>query len=46
MSLARTGLDEHEQFLASIRSYKPIFTKWVNSRLMKNINFTTGETTG
>ncbi|MGD0783655.1 MAG: hypothetical protein ABSA30_12425, partial [Candidatus Aminicenantales bacterium] len=43
MSLARTGLDEHEQFLASIRSYKPIFTKWINSRSMKSINFATGE---
>lgn len=44
MSLARTGIDEHERFLASIRAYKPIFTKWANSRMMKNINFQTGET--
>ncbi len=46
MSLARTGLDEHEQFLASIRSYKPIFTKWVNSRMMKSIDFTGAGQTG
>ncbi|OGD19241.1 MAG: hypothetical protein A2W03_17650 [Candidatus Aminicenantes bacterium RBG_16_63_16] len=43
MSLARTGIDEHESFLASIRAYKPIFTKWANSRMMQNINFQTGE---
>ena len=43
MSLARTGLDDHEQFLASIRAYKPSFTRWVNSRMMKSINFSTGE---
>jgi ABC-type transport system involved in multi-copper enzyme maturation permease subunit len=44
MSLARTGLDEHERFLASIRAYKPIFTKWANAKMMRNINFQTGET--
>ncbi len=44
MSLARTGIDEHERFLASIRTYKPIFTKWANSRMMQNLNFQTGET--
>jgi ABC-type transport system involved in multi-copper enzyme maturation permease subunit len=43
MSLARTGLDDHDQFLASIRSYKPSFTRWVNARMMKGINFATGE---
>ncbi len=43
MSFARTGIDEHERFLASIRTYKPIFTKWANSRMMQNINFETGE---
>ena len=42
MSLARTGIDEHERFLASIRTYKPIFTKWANSRMMQNINFRDG----
>ena len=44
MSLARTGLDEHERFLASIRAYKPIFTKWANAKMMRSINFQTGET--
>ncbi len=46
MSLARTGLDEHQRFLASIRAYKPIFTKWINPKMMESINFQTGETTG
>jgi ABC-type transport system involved in multi-copper enzyme maturation permease subunit len=40
MSLARTGLDEHDRFLASIRAYKPIFTKWANAKMMRNIDFT------
>jgi ABC-type transport system involved in multi-copper enzyme maturation permease subunit len=45
MSLARTGLDEHESFLTSIRAYKPIFTKWANSKMIKSIDFTgTGQT--
>jgi len=43
MSLARTGLDEHDRFLASVRAYKPVFTKWANDRMMKSINFQTGE---
>lgn len=43
MSLARTGLDEYDRFLASIRAYKPVFTKWANDRMMKSINFQTGE---
>ncbi|MBM3295077.1 MAG: DUF3526 domain-containing protein [Candidatus Aminicenantes bacterium] len=42
MSLARTGVDEHERFLASIRSYKPIFTKWANSKMMQSIDFSGG----
>jgi hypothetical protein len=44
MSLARTGIDEHERFLASIRAYKPIFTRWANAKMMRNLNFQTGET--
>jgi ABC-type transport system involved in multi-copper enzyme maturation permease subunit len=43
MSLARTGVDEHERFLNSVKTYKPIFTKWINERMMKNINFSSGE---
>jgi ABC-type transport system involved in multi-copper enzyme maturation permease subunit len=40
MSLARTGVDEHERFLASIRAYKPIFTKWANAKMMRNLDLT------
>ena len=43
MTLARTGVDEYERFLASVRAYKPIYTKWVNSKMGQSINFTTGE---
>jgi len=35
MSLARTGIDEHESFLNSVKAYKPIFTKWVNEKMMQ-----------
>ncbi len=43
MTLARTGVDEYERFLASIRAYKPIYTKWANSKLKEGINMQTGE---
>jgi ABC-type transport system involved in multi-copper enzyme maturation permease subunit len=46
MSFARTGLDEHESFLASIRAYKPIFTKWANAKMMRNIDFSGSGQTG
>ncbi|HVP91219.1 MAG TPA: ABC transporter permease [Terriglobales bacterium] len=45
MTLARTGVDEYDRFLAAVRSYKPIYTKWVNSKLGQSINFTTGQQT-
>jgi ABC-type transport system involved in multi-copper enzyme maturation permease subunit len=44
MTLARTGIDDFDRFLASVRAYKPIYTKWVNSKLGQSINFQTGET--
>jgi len=43
MTLARTGVDEYDRFLASVRAYKPIYTKWINSKLGQSINFQTGE---
>jgi ABC-type transport system involved in multi-copper enzyme maturation permease subunit len=43
MSLARTGISEHERFLNSVKSYKPIFTKWVNAKMMKTLNMSGGE---
>jgi ABC-type transport system involved in multi-copper enzyme maturation permease subunit len=43
MSLARTGISEHERFLNLVRSYKPIFTKWVNAKMMKTLNMGGGE---
>jgi len=46
MSFARTGLDEHERFLASIRAYKPIFTKWANAKMMRSIDFSGSGQTG
>jgi ABC-type transport system involved in multi-copper enzyme maturation permease subunit len=43
MSLARTGIDEHERFLNSVKMYKPIFTKWVNEKMMRSLNLSGGE---
>ena len=39
MRLGKTGIEEHERFLNSVKTYKPAFTKWVNSKMMKSINF-------
>ena len=39
MSLGRTGIDEHARFLNSIRTYKPVFTTWINTRAMRSLNF-------
>jgi len=33
MSLGRTGVSEHERFLSSVKTYKPIFSKWVNQKI-------------
>jgi ABC-type transport system involved in multi-copper enzyme maturation permease subunit len=43
MSLARTGISEHERFLGSIRTYKPIFTKWINEKMMRTLNLSGGQ---
>jgi ABC-type transport system involved in multi-copper enzyme maturation permease subunit len=43
MSLARTGISEHERFLNSIKTYKPIFTKWINAKMMRTLNLGGGE---
>ena len=43
MTLARTGVDEYDRFLAAARNFKPIYTKWINSKLGQSINFQTGE---
>jgi ABC-type transport system involved in multi-copper enzyme maturation permease subunit len=39
MSIGKTGIQEHERFLNSIKSYKPVFTRWANAKMMQNINF-------
>ena len=39
LSLAKTGIQEHERFSNSIKTYKPIFTKWANAKLMESIDF-------
>jgi ABC-type transport system involved in multi-copper enzyme maturation permease subunit len=36
MSLARTGVNEHDRFLSSVRAYKPIFTQWVNAKMKED----------
>ena len=39
MRLGRTGIQEHERFLNSIKTYKPVFTKWANEKMIKSIDF-------
>jgi hypothetical protein len=36
MSLARTGVNEHDRFLNSVKAYKPIFTQWVNAKMKED----------
>jgi ABC-type transport system involved in multi-copper enzyme maturation permease subunit len=42
MSLARTGLDENQRFLDSIRAYKPILSKWASTMMARNLDFQNG----
>ncbi len=39
LSLAKTGIQEHERFLNSIKTYKPVWTQWVTEKSMRNLNF-------
>jgi ABC-type transport system involved in multi-copper enzyme maturation permease subunit len=39
LSMARTGIHEHENFLNTIKQYKPVFTKWVNEKMIRSIQF-------
>lgn len=43
MSLARTGINEHERFLNSVKTYKPIFTKWISQKMMRSLNLEGGQ---
>jgi ABC-type transport system involved in multi-copper enzyme maturation permease subunit len=36
MSLARTGVNEHDRFLNSVKTYKPIFTQWINGKMKED----------
>jgi ABC-type transport system involved in multi-copper enzyme maturation permease subunit len=44
MTLARTGVDEYDRFLSSVRVYKPIYTKWINSKMGSSVQALTGGT--
>ena len=33
MRIARTGVHEYEHYLSALRSYKPIYTRWINRKL-------------
>jgi hypothetical protein len=43
LSLGKTGIHEHDRFLNSIKVYKPVFTKWVNAKMIQSINFESRE---
>ena len=38
MNLGRTGICEHERFSNSVKSYKPVFAKWANARVMQSFD--------
>jgi len=43
-NLGLTGVREHERFLNSIKQYKPVFTKWANTKMMQSLDLgNTGE---
>jgi len=37
MSLSRTGINENDRFVQSIRSYTSVFASWVNVKMMRNL---------
>ncbi|MFH1943687.1 MAG: ABC transporter permease subunit [bacterium] len=39
LSLGKTGIQEHERFVNSIKTYKPIFTQWVTAKMGQNLDF-------
>jgi len=43
MSLARTGLEEHARFLASVRAFKPAFADWLTSKSIRSLSLQIGE---
>ena len=43
MSLAKTGISEHERFLNAVKTYKPIFAKWISEKQMRSLNMGEGE---
>lgn len=43
LSLGRTGIHEHQRFLNSVKAYKPVFTQWVNAKMIGTANFQGGQ---
>lgn len=41
MSLGKTGINEHNRFLNSIKTYKPVFAQWVNAKIFKSLDLKT-----
>jgi len=39
LSLAKTGIGEHERFLNSVRTYQTVFGKWVSQRAIEEMQF-------
>ena len=44
MTLARTGVDEYDRFLAAVRAYKPIYSTWINSKISGTVESLLGGT--
>jgi len=41
--LGKASIHEYGRFLNSIKTYKPIFTKWVNEKMMRSLNLQGGQ---
>ena len=40
MSLAGTGIEEHQRFLDSVREYRPVWTRWAAAGVLQNMGLT------
>lgn len=39
LRLGKTGIEEHERFLNSIKTYRPAFSRWFNKNISENLQF-------
>lgn len=42
LRLSKTGIEEHERFLNSVKAYKPVLNKWLTSKTVQSLEFGMG----